>query len=52
MALERVNYEDGKTVITAKNLNAIQDEIISNREDIDELMSQASGTTVHDATVE
>ena len=29
MALSKRNYVDGETVITADNLNAIQDEIIS-----------------------
>ena len=29
MALTKVTYVDGKTIITAANLNAIQDEIIS-----------------------
>jgi len=28
MALTKVNYQPGVTVITAENLNAIQDEII------------------------
>ena len=31
MALSKVNYIDGQTVITAANLNAIQDEIIQYR---------------------
>lgn len=32
MALNKVNYVDGSTVISADNLNAIQDEIINNKE--------------------
>lgn len=32
MALSKVNYVDGSTVISAANLNAIQDEIIDNKE--------------------
>ena len=36
MALIKVNYVDGTTVIHANNLNAIQDEIIANAEDIDD----------------
>lgn len=31
MALSKVTYVDGQTVITAANLNAIQDEIIKYR---------------------
>ena len=37
MALEKVTYIDGKTTITAKNLNAIQDEIIRQGNAITEL---------------
>ena len=50
MALKKVIYEDNKTVITAKNLNDIQDEVIANREDVDKLKSQVS--TLIEATVE
>ena len=50
MALEKVNYEDNKTVIAAKNLNDIQDEIIANRRDVDNLKSQVSALV--EATVE
>ena len=54
LALEKVNYKDNETVITARNLNAIQDEIIYNRQLIDELGKQPSAptTTIIDATVE
>ena len=41
MALRKREYIDGETKITAENLNAIQDEIIANREAIDALQSQA-----------
>lgn len=50
MALEKVEYEDGKTVIRADNLNQIQDEVIANRTDVDELKAQVS--TLLNATVE
>lgn len=50
MALQKVNYEDNKTVITAKNLNEIQDEVIATRQDVDNLKSQASALV--EATVE
>lgn len=50
MALEKIVYVDGKTVIGAKNLNDIQDEVIANREDVDTLKKQVS--TLLDATVE
>lgn len=50
MALEKVVYVDGKTVIYGKNLNNIQDEVIANGEDIDTLKKQVS--TLLDATVE
>lgn len=50
MALEKVTYEDNKTVITAKNLNDIQDEVIANRQDVEQLKSQVS--TLIEATVE
>lgn len=42
MALEKVTYEDQKTVITAKNLNDIQDEVIANREEVEALKKQVS----------
>ena len=50
MALEKVTYEDQKTVITAKNLNDIQDEVIANREDVEALKKQVS--SLLEATVE
>lgn len=50
MALDKVEYEDNKTVISAKNLNDIQDEVIANRRDVDELKGQVS--TLLNATVE
>lgn len=37
MALTKVNYVDNVTVIGASNLNAIQDEVIANGQDIDNL---------------
>ena len=49
MALEKVTYVDGKTVITADQLNAIQDAILENTnnipndEHINELISTALG---------
>jgi hypothetical protein len=50
MALQKVIYKDDETVITAKNLNEIQDEIIANRQDVDKLKNQV--TTLVEATVE
>lgn len=50
MSLEKVTYEENVTVISAKNLNDIQDEVIANRQDVDTLKSQVS--TLLDATVE
>lgn len=50
MALEKVTYVEGKTVITGKNLNDIQDEVIETREDVEQLKSQMS--TLIEATVE
>lgn len=50
MALEKVTYEEKKTVISAKNLNDIQDEIIANRKDLDDLKNQ--GSALVNATVE
>lgn len=50
MALEKVTYEEKKTVISAKNLNDMQDEIIANREDVDALKNQVSALV--EATVE
>lgn len=50
MALNKVTYEDSKTVIEARNMNEIQDEIIHNAEDIETLKSQVA--TLVNATVE
>ena len=50
MALEKVDYKDGETVISAKNLNAIQDEIIANTQEVEALKSQVSALA--EATVE
>lgn len=50
MALEKVTYEDGKTVISAKNLNQIQDEIIQNGQELETLKNQVA--TLVNATVE
>lgn len=36
MALTKVNYVDNETVITAANMNAIQDEVIKNGEKLEE----------------
>ena len=52
MALEKVNYEDGKTVIRAKNLNDIQDEIIANQQAIEDLQTQGASTNIVPASVE
>ena len=40
MALKKVEYVDKVTVITAENLNNIQDNIILNKKDIDELIEK------------
>ena len=50
MALEKVDYVDNQTVIRAKNLNDIQDEIIKNGEELETLKNQVS--TLANATVE
>lgn len=50
MALVKVVYVDGETVITADNLNAIQDEIIANTQEVEALKSQVSALV--EATVE
>lgn len=52
MALEKVIYEDGKTVISAKNLNQIQDEIIANQQAIEELQTQGASSDIVPASVE
>lgn len=50
LALEKVNYEDSVTVISAKNLNEIQDAVISNQQDVENLKNQVA--TLIEATVE
>ena len=55
MALEKVNYEDGVTVISAKNMNEIQDAVINNQNDVETLKIQVStlaDSTFVNATVE
>ena len=52
MALEKVNYKDGETVITAKNMNQIQDEIIKNKQAIDVLQTQGASSDIVPASVE
>lgn len=57
MALDKVNYIDGETVIGAKNLNEIQEEIIKNGADIkkngdDLALLKAQVSTLVNATVE
>ena len=43
MGLVKRTYVDGETVITADNLNAIQDEIIQNAGDISEKENKVPG---------
>ncbi len=52
MALQKVFYEDGRTVITAENMNQIQDEIISNKQAIEELQTQGASSDIVPASVE
>ena len=53
LALQKREYIDGETVITAKNMNDIQDEVIANREAIEALQSQAETQTgIVNASVE
>ena len=54
MALEKVNYEDKKTLITAKNLNDIQDAVIANQQAVEELQEKTSipASSFVEATVE
>lgn len=52
MAFEKVTYEDGKTVITAKNLNDIQDELIAAKQEIASLKAQGASTNIVNAVVE
>lgn len=50
MALQKVTYEPKKTVITAQNLNDIQDAILANEQAIEELRDKP--TELVDVTVE
>ena len=50
MALNKVTYVDGKTVISAENLNDIQDEVINNTAELEVLSKQVS--EILEATVE
>lgn len=43
MGLTKVTYTKGKTALSADNLNDIQDNIISNKQDIDKILIQISG---------
>lgn len=52
MALEKVDYEDGKTVIQAKNLNDIQEELIAAQQEIERLKAQGASTNIVNAVVE
>jgi hypothetical protein len=54
MALEKVTYKDQVTVITAKNLNDIQDAVIANQQAVEELQAQTStpASSFVEATVE
>lgn len=52
MALEKVEYVDGETVIGAKNLNDIQDEIIANKQAIEDLQKQGASSNIVTAVVE
>ena len=45
MALEKVHYVDRETVITADNLNQIQDEIIANAQAIEDIQANGTGGT-------
>lgn len=52
MALNKRLYKDNETVITADNLNDIQDEIIANQQAIEELQKQGASTNIVNASVE
>ena len=54
MALEKVTYTQKKTVISAKNLNDIQDAVIANQQAIEKLQGQTSepASSLVEATVE
>ena len=43
MSLNKINYIDQETVITAENLNNIQDNIISNKMEIDNKVDKVEG---------
>ena len=49
IALEKVTYIDGKTTITAKNLNEIQDEIIKHQQAIEVLETGVSEEEMNSA---
>ena len=52
IALVKVIYNDGETIITAANMNEIQDEIIANQQAIEELQTQVTGIDIVPASVE
>ena len=52
MALEKVTYEDNKTVITAKNLNDIQDALIAAQQELATLKAQGTSASIVNAVVE
>lgn len=54
MALDKVDYVDGETVIYADNLNDIQDEIIANAADIatkEEIGKLTIGNTEYEVVI-
>ena len=50
LALQKREYKNGETIITAENMNAIQDEVIAQGEELETLKSQVS--TLLSASVE
>ena len=52
IALVKIIYKDGETVITAANMNQIQDEIIANQQAIEDLQNQVANTDIVPASVE
>ena len=50
--LEKVIYESKKTVISAKNLNDIQDAILANQEAIERMEASGSNQEIVEASVE
>ena len=50
MALQKREHKNGETIITAENMNAIQDEVIAQGEELETLKSQVS--TLLSASVE